>query len=227
MNTGTKSIGENEMTAAKLVKRGSILSGGASLIAVIFTLIAMGNVWVFPMVSLSIIALGIAFLSEGGTIAARFSELLPETSRRRSEVSKLGAGLSFEVGGGLIAAILGILALLNIAASVLVPVAVLVFGITMIFGSGVVFWFDSLMTGRSGELTSSPGTAHEAIVASGWLQFVLGLAAFVLAIMSLASVSPLLMNRVGLLCVGFSELLTGAAMSVRMWNYTLSHAHVS
>ncbi len=224
----TKTYGgtQNEISAAKMVKNGSLISGGASLVAVIFTLLAMGNIWSGALVSLAVIALSIAFLSEGGAIAARFSELLPETSRNRREVSRLGAGLSLEIGGGIIGAVLGVLALVRIMPSVLVPVAVLAFGITMIFGSGVIFWFDSLMTGRSGEYKSVPGFAHEAALASGWLRFVLGLAAFVVGILSLAGVAPIIMNHVGLLCIGGSEMIMGSAMSARMWNYAPSRAAV-
>lgn len=218
MNT-TKTYGETQVAAARLVKSGSIVSGVASLIAVVITLMAMGNIWTGVLIPLAVIALGVAFLSQGGTIAARFSDLLPETSKRRSEVSKMGAGLSVEVAGGLIAGILGILALLNIMPSVLVPVAILVFGITMIFGSGVVLWLDSLLTGRSGEYAGASSTAHEAVMASGGLQFVLGMAAFILGILSLTGVAPLLMNHIGLLSVGFSELIAGSVISARMWTY--------
>jgi hypothetical protein len=210
---------QGEMSAANLVKKGSIMSSGVSLIAVILALVAMGNILPRFMIPLSIVAISVAFLSRGGSIAARFPDLLPETSRQRSDVSKLGVGLSVEMAGGIIAGILGILALLNIMPLVFAPAALLVFGITMIVASGVVFWFDSLMTGRPGEYGAHGVTGHEMIMASGGLEFVLGLAAFVLGIMSLAGISSVLMTNVGLLSVGFSELITGTAMSARMWSY--------
>lgn len=210
----------DEMSAANLVKKGSMVSGAASLLAVIFILMAMGNIWPRFMIPVSILAISIAFVSQGGTIAARFSDLLPETSRRRSDVSRLGVGLSVEVAGGIITGILGILVLLNVMPTILAPAALLVFGITMIVSSGVVFWFDSLLTGRSGEYRSYGAAGHEAIMASGGLQFILGLAAFILGIMSLAGISPVLMANIGLLSVGFSELITGSAMTARMWNYS-------
>jgi len=226
MNTATTypESGRKEITAAKMVRIGSLISGVAGAAAVILTIFGLGDVRSQLMNHIAIIALGIAFLFEGGAIATRFADFITETNKGRREVSKLGAGLTVEVVGGVTGGILGIIAILNVLPALLTPIAVIVFGVTLVFGSGVATWFDSLLIGRSGEHESYGKVAHEAVMASSGVQFILGMTAVVLGIMSLAGLSPIVMNLVALLCVGFAELLTGTALSARMWSIMLHTA---
>jgi hypothetical protein len=222
MNTTTQQtyqeISRHEMTAAKIVRGGSLVSGIAGAVSVILAVIGLGNVLPHLMVPLAIIALGAAFLFEGGAIAARFSDLLTETSKGRSIAPKLGAGLTAEVVGGITGAILGLLALLNVAPLTLMPAAFIVYGVTLVFGSGVSAWLESLLTSRSGEQEKIGRVAHEAVEVSAGVQMVLGVSTVILGILSLAGTSPTIMNLVAVLCVGFAALLTGTAISARMWS---------
>ncbi len=213
--------GRKEMAAAKMVRAGSLIGGIAGAAAVVLAIIGLGNILSTLMNHLSIIALGIAFVCEGGAIATRLSDFLTETSKGRREVPKLGAGLTIEVVGGVAGLILGIVAILNVIPLLLTPIAVIVYGVTLAFGSGVASWFDSLLIARAGEHESYGKVAHEAVMASAGVQLVLGLSAVVLGIISLAGISPIVMNLVALLCVGFAELLTGTAISARMWSIML------
>ncbi len=208
----------HELTAAKIVRGGSLVGGVAGAVAIILALIGLGNVMPTLMIPLAIIAVGAAFLFEGGAIAARFSDLLTDTSKGRSVVPRLGAGLTAEVVGGLIGAILGILALLNVQPPILMPIAFIVYGVTLIFGSSVASWLESLLTTRSGEHERIGMVAHEAVEVSVGVQMVLGISTVILGILSLTGVSPTIMNLVSVLCVGFAALLTGTAISVRMWS---------
>lgn len=222
MNTTTQQTyqetSRQEMAAAKIVRGGSLIGGIAGGVAVILAVIGLGNVMPHLMIPLAIIALGAAFLFEGAAIAARFSDLLTETSKGRSIVPRLGAGLTAEVVGGIAGAILGLLALLNVSPLILMPVAFIVYGVTLIFGSGVAAWLEALLTSRSGEHEKIGKVAHEAVEVSAGVQMILGVSTVILGILSLAGISPSVMNLVSVLCVGFAALLTGTAISARMWS---------
>ena len=191
----------------------------AGAVTVVLAILGLSNIMPELMIPLAIIALAASFLFEGGSIAVRFSDFLTETSRSRRDVPKLGAGVTMEVAGGVIGAVLGILVILKVLPPVLTPVAILVYGVTLLFGSGVATWFDSLLTARSGEHEAHGKTAYDAVAASAGVQFILGLACFILGILTLVGISPLIMNLTALLCVGFATLVTGTAVSARMWSY--------
>jgi hypothetical protein len=213
-----RETGRQEMAAAKMVRGGSLAGGIVGGVAAILAVIGLGNIMPELMIPLATIALGAAFLFEGGAIATRFSDLLTETSKGRYEVPQLGAGLTVEVVGGVVGAILGILAILNVSPMVLAPIAALVYGLTMIIGSGVTSRFDSLLIARSGEHETIGKVAHEAVEVSAGVQMFLGLAAVILGILSLVGINPIVMSLVAVLCVGFAELLVGTAISARMWS---------
>ncbi len=210
-----------EMSAAKVVRGGSLISGIAGAGTVILTIFGLSNVMPDLMIPLAIIAVGAAFLFEGGAVAARFSDFLTETSKSRRDVPKLGTGVTVEVAGGVVGAILGILAILKVLPLILTPVAILVYGVTLIFGSGVATWFDSLLTARTGEHEVYSKSAHDAMVASAGVQFILGLAGIVMGIIALVGISPYIMGLTALLCIGFAVLVTGTALSARMWSIML------
>ncbi len=219
MNETTMTYPESlrrEMTAARVVRGGSAVSGIAGAIAVLLAILGLSNIMPELMLPLAVIALGASFLFEGGTIAARFSDFLTETSRSRRDVPKLGTGVTLEVAGGVVGAILGILAILKVLPFILTPVAILVYGITLVFGSGVTAWFDELLTTRSGEHAVYGWTAHDAVVVSAGVQIILGLTGIVLGILSLVGISPLVLSLSAELCIGFAALVTGTAISARM-----------
>ncbi len=206
----------HEMAAAKVVRGGSMVGSIAGAVTIILAILGLGSIMPELMVPLAVIALGAAFLFEGGTIAARFSDFLTETSKARRDVPKLGTGVTIEVVGGVVGAILGILAILKVLPAVLTPVAVLVYGITLVFGSGVATWFDSLLTARSGEHEEYGKTAHDAVIVSAGVQLILGLTGIILGILALVGISPSLLSLSAVLCVGFAALVTGSAISARM-----------
>jgi hypothetical protein len=219
MSTTTQTYPESrrrEMTAARVVRGGSLASGVAGALTVLLAILGLSSIMPGMMIPLAVIALGAAFLFEGGAIAARFSDFLTETSKSRRDVPKLGAGVTIEVAGGVIGAILGILSILRVLPAVLTPVAILVYGTTLIFGSGVATWFDSLLTARSGEHETFNKTAHDAVMVSAGLQFILGVTGVILGILALVGISPVIMSLSALLCIGFAALVTGTAISVRM-----------
>jgi hypothetical protein len=228
MNTTTQQTyhetSRQEMAAAKIVRGGSLAGGIAGGAATILAVVGLANILPQLMIPLATIVLGAAFLFEGGAIAARFSDLLTETSKGRHEVPQLGAGLTVEVVGGIVGSILAILALLKVSPLVLMPIAAVVYGVTLIFGSGVASRLESLLLARTGEHEAIGKVAHEAVEVSAGVQMFLGVSAVTLGILSLVGISPMIMNLVAVLCVGFAGLLTGSAISARMWSIILHTA---
>lgn len=224
MSTTTQktNLGREEMAAASIVRGGLVAGAIVGCLAVVLTIIGLANIMPQQMLYLSIIALGAGFLFEGGVIAARLPELLTEKNKERREVVRLGAGLTVEVVGGVAGAIIGILALLSILPMVLTPIAVIVFGVTLIFGSGVASWLDSLLMARSGEYETFGKVSHEVVMASAGVDFFAGVCAVILGILSLVGISPIVMDLTALLCIGFAVLVSGTAISARMWS-TIYH----
>ncbi len=209
---------------SEYMKGGSLAEGIAGGGGVALAIIGLASYLPAYMIPVSTIALGIAFVFEGGAISSRFAKLLSETSKGRYDVSGLGSGLTAEVIGGITGIILGILTLLNVS-MVLMPAAAIVFGGTLIFSSGISARLDELLIGKVSADETFKDVAREAITASTSVQMLFGIAAVTLGILALVGMSPVILNLVALLGVGLSNLLSGAAISTRMFSVFWTHEH--
>ncbi len=220
MNTTTQQAYHGDMPqetlTAKTVRSGSLAEGIAGGAGIVLAIIGLANILPHVMIPISTIALGAALLFEGGAVTARFTDLLEKMGTGRVEISELGVGLTTELVGGLAGIVMGILALLNVSPTVLLPVAAIVFGVTLLFGSTVTARLNSLHISRSGEHEAFREVAQEAVSAAAGVQLLLGLVAITLGILALVGMSPVVMNLIALLCIGFSDLLSGTALSARM-----------
>ncbi len=208
--------------AERYMKGGSLAEGIAGGVGVALAIIGLASYLPAYMIPVSTIALGIAFVFEGGTISSRFAKLLSETTKGRYDVTGLGSGLTAEVIGGITGIILGILTLLNVS-TVLMPAAAIVFGGTLIFSSGISARLDELLIGRMGADEVFKEVAREAITASAGVQMLFGIAAVTLGILALVGMSTTVLNLAALLGVGLSNLLSGAAISTRMFSVFRMH----
>jgi hypothetical protein len=172
--------------------------------------------WMMPIATL---ALGCALLFEGGAVAARFNDLITVTARRRYDVSALGSGMTAEVIGGLGGIILGILALLKIHPMILVPSAVVLFGVTLLFSSTVSARLSAVEISKAPEYETFREVAREAVFASASVQMLFGIAAITLGILALVGTNPVSLSLVGLLGIGFANMLNGTAISARMLSF--------
>ena len=209
----------------RYMKGGSLaeeIVGGAG---VALAIIGLAGIMPNYMIPVSTIALGIAFVFEGGAVARRFSRLLNETTKGLYDVSGLGTGLTAEVVGGITAIILGILTLLNVSPLVLMPAAAIVFGGTLVFSSGVSSRLDEILISRMGEDEVFKDVAREAVTASAGVQLLFGITAITLGILALVGMAPMILNLVALLGVGLSDLLRGTAISTRMLSSIHMHQH--
>jgi hypothetical protein len=205
-----------EERSAEVVVGGSLIEAITAAAAVVLAIIGLSHVYPSYLLPITIIATGAAVLFEGGAIAARFSQLLGETTHSKTAAAELGGGMGVEVLGGLATIVLGILALLGVDMMILASVASLVFGGTLLFSSATTARLNALMIDGRGWPDMTRRVAREAVYAASGVQVLVGLAAVILGIIALAGWFPLELNLVAMLCVGASILLSGAALSSRM-----------
>ena len=220
MDTATQQYNQGlQGEAIKTAQRVSLAEGIAGAGAIGLSIIGLVNIaptWMMPIATL---ALGCALLFEGGAVAARFNDLMAVTARRRYDVSALGSGMTAEVIGGLGGIILGILALLKIHPMILIPSAVVLFGVTLLFSSTVSARLNAVEISKSPEYDMFREVAREAVFASASVQVLFGIAAITLGILALVGINPIALSLVGLLGVGFSNMLNGTAISARMLSF--------
>lgn len=217
----------HEGSGALYVKGGSLAEGIAGGAGVALAIIGLASIMPHYMVPVSTIALGIAFVFEGGAVARRFTRLLSETTKGWLDVTGLGSGLTAEVFGGITGIILGILTLLNVSPMVLMPTAAIVFGGMLVFSSGTSARLDEILIGRMSEGEVFKDVAREAVSASAGISLLFGVVAATLGILALVGISPVILNLVALLGVGLSNLLSGTAISTRILSSMRMHQHAS
>lgn len=205
-----------ERKSIRSVLGGSLAEGVAGGAVIVLSLIGLSHMMPNLMLYIGVIAMGAAFLIEGGAISMRFSKLLTETRSERLHEAELGIGVTAEFLGGVVGLVLGILALLELAPMILAPVAVLVFGAALILGSGVIARLNAFELEGSKETTLFKKVAHEAVSAAAGVQLLIGLSTVILGIVALTGAYTLVLSLVGLLIVGVSGFLDAAALTARM-----------
>ncbi len=215
-----------EEIGERYLKGGSLAEGIAGGAGVALSIIGLAGILPHYMIPVSTIALGIAFVFEGGAVARKFARLLGETPKGWFDVSGIGSGLTAEVVGGITGIILGILTLLNVTPTILMPAAAIVFGGTLVFSSGISARLDELIIGRMGEDAIFKDVAREAVMASAGVSLLFGVTAVTLGILAIVGLSPAILNLVALLGIGLSNLLSGAAISTRMLSSLRMREHI-
>ncbi len=207
------------------MKGGSLAEGIAGGAGVALAIIGLANIMPSYMIPVSTIALGVAFVFEGGAVARRFTRLFAEATKKWYDVSGLGSGLTAEVVGGITGIILGILTLLNVSPTILMPAAAIVFGGTLIFSSGISARLDEMLISRMGEDELYKDVAREAVTASAGVSLLFGVTAVTLGILAIVGLSPAILNLVALLGIGLSNLMSGTAISGRVLSSLRPHQH--
>jgi hypothetical protein len=205
-----------ERKSAKTVLGGSLAEGIVAGGVIVLTLLGLSSIMPNIVLAIAVIAMGAAFMIEGGAISVRFSQLLMETSKNRFEKAELGAGVTAEFLGGITGVVLGILSLLGLYPLVLVPVAVIVFGCTLLFGSGVTARLNVIELEGTDESATFKKIAHEAVSAAAGVEFLLGLGAGILGIIALVGTYGITLSLVAMLVIGITGFVNGAAITGRM-----------
>jgi hypothetical protein len=177
----------------------------AGIAAVAISIIGLAQVFPEILVSIATLAVGVALLFEGGAMAARFSDLVPEMEKSAERVRWGGLTAEFLAGAAGIA--LGILALLHLAPMVLVPIAAIVYGCALILDSGVNHRLRSLEAQKSG--VHGSGNIQVLVV-------LVGVGAVTLGILALVGIVPMVLSLVAMLGIGGANLLSGSMIGGRM-----------
>ncbi len=234
-----------DKTGAMIASSGSIALAIGGGIAAVLAIIGLAGAWSTWMVTLATLFVGAALIAEGLAIAARNARILSRT-KGTVESSELAGGVSAEFLAGCVGIVLGIIALVGVNPVVLSAAAVVVFGSAMIFGSSIrsrAEDIDVIRTETARPHTEpgpgpdvahpSPGPLETRPVEqrqseqrheqqSGLLSpvsgthLMVGLGTVALGIVALAQVRPIVLTLVALLVLGFTFLLSGAAVGSRL-----------
>ena len=206
-----------ERLSVKAVMGGSIFESLASGVTFVLALVGVAEIVPEQMLLWSVIAMGAAFLFEGVGISMRYSKLLAETSKDRWEKAEFGTGVSAEFIGGAVGLVLGIVAFTGFHRAAMLPTALLVYGITLLLSSGLTFRLSALEIEGAEESAKFKAVAREAVSVSALTELLLGIGAGILGIIALMSTTPVPVTIVGMLIVGFAGLVTGTAVTSRMY----------
>jgi len=215
-------VGTRDAVAGEAARSMEVVTGGSmmeavdGIAAVILSIIGLLGILPFLMAAIATIVTGVALLSEGGAIAARYSRLLREVVGGTMSSAEIGGGMTAEILGGIAAIVLGILALLHIAPWTLMACALIVIGASVLLSSGTTSRLSSLTLLNSDIHESARRAAREAVVAAAGAGVLVGLAAIVLGILALIGIEQVTLILVGFLAIGVSLLLSGAAISGKM-----------
>lgn len=202
---------ENNVTVG-LLTGGSTLETLGGLAAVILCVLGFSNRPV-AMAAIATISIGVALLSQGASIMARWRQALHKLEGAKPDRNELVEGVSTEVFGGTVGIVLGILALVGVSPTVMLPVASIVYGGSLLLGGATqpdLVYLAPEKNPRYARLTFS------AIQTSGGIMVLVGIAAAVLGILGLIAIGPpLSFALVAMLSIGFSLLIAGGALTAR------------
>jgi hypothetical protein len=165
------------------------------------------------MCAIATIAHGVALLSLGASIMARWHDALRRARGSKLERRELIEGVSTEVFGGCVGIVIGIVALAGVQPLVVLPVAAIVFGGSLLLGGATqpdLVYLAPAHDQRGGRITFS------AIQASGGIMIIVGVAAAVLGVLALLAIGPpLVLALVAMLAIGFALVVAGGALTAR------------
>lgn len=202
----------------EMVLGGSSMEALGGVLAILLAILGLGGIVPMYLAAVAVIALGVAFLAQGGSIAARYTQIVERMGGSMHKSVDLARGITTEFIGGIAGIVFGVLALLGIAPLTMIAVALLTYGATLFLSSDE--------TGRLGELKvlehadeeKGHQFFHIAAAAAPGGKVLLGLGSMVLGILALVMVGelPLTLALVGLLCVGGALLFSGTAIAGRL-----------
>ena len=195
-----------------------MLAGGSSietlggLAAVVLAVLGFSHQPIL-MCAVATLAIGIALLAQGASIMARWRQALRNLEGTKPDRSEIVEGVSTEVFGGIVGIVLAVLALTGIKPLVMLPVAAIVFGGSLLLGGAAQPDLVYLAPERNPRYARA---TFAAIQTSGGIMVLVGVAAAVLGIIALLEVGPpLSFALVAMLCIGFSLVLAGGALTAR------------
>lgn len=196
-----------ERVQRMVVQSGSSFELFSAVIAVVLTIVGLVGYLPLYVAGIATIAVGLALLTQGSTIAARWQEAQRIAGRER--LDKLG--MSTEMFGGLAAIVLGILAMLGVASLTLLPVAAIVLGVALLLGGGA-----QPEIAAEDDARDRWHVTRDIVRASSGVMVMGGLSSLVLGVIAVAVDGPVLpLVLTALLCVATSLTLSGGSLLAR------------
>lgn len=190
-----------------VVQSGSSFELFAAVIAVVLAIIGLVGYLPLYVAGIATIAVGLALLTQGSTIAARWQEAQRIADRER--LDKLG--MSTEMFGGLAAIVLGILSVLGVASLTLLPVAAIVLGVALLLGGGT-----QPEIAEDDDPRQRFHVTRDIVRAASGVMVMGGLSSLVLGVIAVAVEGPALpLALTALLCVATSLMLSGGSLLAR------------
>jgi hypothetical protein len=216
INMADQEMSKTEKITMEVVAGGSLAEGVAGAGAVAVSIIGLAGVVPGYMAGVAAILVGAAFLLFGTSVAARYTQLLKEETKGQAGTYEIASGMSAEFFAGIAGVILGILALLGVIPGILAGVAAIIFGGASILGMGTTARLNDLEIEKKWDKETSRHIARTAVKAAEGMQILIGLGIIVLGIIAVIGIFPEMIALVALLSAGFSNLLTGTALSGRV-----------
>lgn len=191
---------------------GSSAEAIAGAATVVLAILGLAQIAPRFMISIGAIALGVALIANGAAVAAEYSRILARSGSGGWKGVELGGGVSTQLGAGVAAVVLGVLALLNVDPTGLVAIAAIVLGAALILSSGVSTRLNALKIEVSQEHDVAKRVARDAVTAATGTEVLVGLAATVLGILALVGIASTTLILVAVLSLGAAVLLTGGAL---------------
>jgi hypothetical protein len=176
--------------------------------AIVLSIIGLVNAWPVWMVNLSVLVIGGGLIAHGLGIMGR-NALIVRPTGTTWDPGQVASAVSPEFLAGCVGVTLGILAIIGIYPALLSAVAVIAFGSTLVFGSSSAY---------AEEFRADPGSVESRGFLSRPMRahLMMGLGVLALGIIAVCGIRPLLLTLVGSLSLGFTLLVTGSALAVRM-----------
>ena len=188
---------------------------GAGILAVL----GLAGILPFYMLSIGIIAAGVALFLEGVSVRTAYAKLSESygVRTRVTDGAEVAGGFGAQSLCGGAAIVLGILALVGVLPGVLLAVGIMALGAGMLLGGPARAELEWSEVELHHSTDRSRRIASQAVHGSVGMLALFGIGAFILGILALAlqTGSPSLAGTlllVGLLAVGATELLSGSAM---------------
>jgi hypothetical protein len=190
---------------------GLLTEGAAGIAVIVLAIIALAGSASEALASIAAIVIGVGLMVQAFNSAAEHSKMMTANAGTSAHAAEFGGDVMVDCLCGLTGIVLGILALVGINAAHLLPPALIVFGGALLVGGAMAMRPRTLsVAGPAGEAAA---VTYHGSPAAGGMEFLIGLAAIVLGILSLLMTGAWVLVLVGFIAVGAAMLLVSATFS--------------
>lgn len=204
---------------AQIIAGGSVFEVIAGAGAATLGILGLFGILPVMFVTIAIIAVGAGLMLAGGSIGAKYGDVLNTSDSDTSTegIAMAGGGITAETVGGAAGIALGVLALVGVETLILIPVAMIVLGGAMAFGATATKHLSRLVIAASGAPRYKQRVADESVKGAAVMQMVAGFGAAVLGVLSLLGMGTgFTLSLVAVIALGGGLLLSGLAVGGKL-----------